>query len=69
MRYLGNKESILDEIRSILESKNLLKREYSFFDAFCGSGSVADFFKQFYNNIIINDTRVLTGLVKKCKTC
>lgn len=69
MRYLGNKESILDEIRSILESKNLLKSEYSFFDAFCGSGSVADFFKQFYNNIIINDNLMWSVVYSKGRIC
>lgn len=68
MRYLGNKESILDEIRSLLETKDLIKSEYSFFDAFCGSGSVADYFKQFYNKIIINDSITTTHplIAKEC---
>lgn len=55
MRYLGNKESIVSEIYSLLFDKGLIKKEFSFFDAFCGSGSVADYFKEFYDNIIIND--------------
>ena len=54
MRYLGNKTSILQHIESLLKDKNLLKSELTFFDAFCGSGSVADYFKQYYK-IIIND--------------
>ena len=55
MRYLGNKESIVPEIYSLLSDKGLIDGKFSFFDAFCGSGSVADFFKEYYNNIIIND--------------
>ncbi len=55
MRYLGNKESIVSEIYSLLSDKGLINKELSFFDAFCGSGSVADYFKEYYNNIIIND--------------
>lgn len=69
MRYLGNKESILEEIRGLLEIKGLIKREYSFFDAFCGSGSVADFFKQFYNNIVINDNLMWSVVYSKGRIC
>lgn len=47
MRYLGNKESMLTEISDLLLSKGLLKEGYAFFDAFCGSGSVADYFKSY----------------------
>lgn len=69
MRYLGNKESILDEIKSLLETKDLIKSEYSFFDAFCGSGSVADYFKQFYNKIIINDNLMWSVVYSKGRIC
>jgi adenine-specific DNA-methyltransferase len=55
LRYLGNKASILSYIEKLLESKDLLKKNMAFFDAFCGTGSVADYFKQYYDNIIIND--------------
>ena len=54
MRYLGNKESILPEIEALLRSKGLLEERHTFFDAFCGSGSVADYFKSAFD-IIIND--------------
>lgn len=64
MRYLGNKESILTEISDLLESQGLLKDRYIFFDAFCGSGSVSDYFKSYYD-IIINDN--LTWSVKYTK--
>lgn len=54
MRYLGNKESILFRIEELLRDEGLIKSGLKFFDAFCGSGSVADYFKQYYD-IIIND--------------
>ena len=54
MRYLGNKTSILDKIEELLRDKGLLNQRLTFFDAFCGSGSVADYFKKYYN-IAIND--------------
>ncbi|MDD3882760.1 MAG: DNA adenine methylase [Eubacteriales bacterium] len=54
MRYLGNKESIVPEIQALLEDKGIFQNGLSLFDAFCGSGSVSDCFKEKYN-IIIND--------------
>lgn len=54
MRYLGNKDSIIHEIKSLLEDKQILNENLTFFDAFCGTGSVADSFKNYYD-IIIND--------------
>ena len=54
MRYLGNKDSIIPEIRNLLEDKRIFIDNYSFFDAFCGTGSVAEAFKDTYN-LIIND--------------
>lgn len=54
MRFLGNKTAIVPDIESLLRQKGLLRNGLSFFDAFCGTGSVADYFKQYYN-IILND--------------
>ena len=54
MRFLGNKTSILDNIDSLLNEKNLKDKNLTFFDAFCGTGSVADYFKNCYH-IVIND--------------
>ena len=54
MRFLGNKTSILSEIETLLDNKKLLHQRLVFFDAFCGSGSVSDYFKKYYD-IIIND--------------
>lgn len=54
MRYLGNKDSIVDKIIKLLESKNLTDKNYVFFDAFCGTGAVS---KNVFNkyDLIIND--------------
>lgn len=54
MRYLGNKESILDKILELLKRKKLLDHRYVFFDAFCGSGTVSNGVKNYYD-LIIND--------------
>ena len=54
----------MTEISDLLESQGLLKDGFTFFDAFCGSGSVADYFKSYYD-IIINDN--LTWSVKYAK--
>ena len=54
MRYLGNKQSILPEIDTLLEEKKLNSKNYVFFDAFAGTGSVADHLKDNFN-IIVND--------------
>lgn len=54
MRFLGNKESMLSEIRSLVNEKGLDKNNQVFFDAFCGTGSVANHFKNDFK-IIVND--------------
>lgn len=54
MRFLGNKESVVDEIETLLIEKNLMKRDLTFFDAFLGTGSVSEYLKDNFN-IIGND--------------
>lgn len=54
MRYLGAKDNLIEYISQILVDKQLNRRKYVFFDAFCGMGSVSDAFKDLYD-IIIND--------------
>lgn len=68
MRYLGNKESMLTEIRDLLEMQGLLKEGYTFFDAFCGSGSVSDYFKSYYD-IIINDNLTWSVMYTMGRVC
>lgn len=75
MRFIGNKEPILNEIRNLFETKGLLNSQsrLKLFDAFCGTGAVANTFKDSFD-LIIND--ILTWCVtyaqgritaKKCK--
>jgi len=54
VRFIGNKESITSEIYALLQDKGLTGKGLTFFDAFCGSGAVADAMKGDFN-IIIND--------------
>lgn len=54
MRFIGNKESIADQIDSFIESNVPLNSRLTLFDTFCGTGSVSDRLKDKYD-IIIND--------------
>lgn len=54
MRFLGNKESLTTALSDLLEKKGLLSKGLTFFDAFCGTGSVSDALKGSFN-IIAND--------------
>lgn len=65
MRFIGNKELIISEIRELLIQKGLITKKrtlfedvsndrLTFFDAFCGTGAVADSLKDSFN-IVVND--------------
>ena len=61
MRFLGNKESIVSQIRDLLDRKGLTGRGLVLFDAFCGTGSVSDelkddfeYFLKFLNLLIFS---------------
>ena len=54
MRYIGNKESIIDEIQKLIESKKLIGENKVFFDAFSGTATVGNYFKNQFK-IIAND--------------
>lgn len=68
MRFLGNKESIVSDIETLLDEKHLLNQRLMFFDAFTGSGSVADHFKQFYD-ITINDNLTWAVIYSRGRIC
>lgn len=55
MRYLGSKDKLLPAIQSLLSEKGLLNSSYRFFDAFCGTGAVANSLKDVFR-LIINDS-------------
>lgn len=54
MRFIGNKETIVPQIRELLTRKGLTGRGLVLFDAFCGTGSVADELKDSFD-LIVND--------------
>lgn len=68
MRYLGNKASIVGEIKALLDEKGLSGKGLTFFDAFCGSGSVADCLKDEYA-IVINDILNWSVVYTKGRIC
>ena len=49
MRYLGSKDSLKGEIIQLLRDKGIYAEGMSFFDAFCGTGAVANAVKDIYN--------------------
>lgn len=54
MRYIGNKESMVEEIDSFIESRMESEESLTLFDAFCGTGAVSDRLKNKFN-LVIND--------------
>lgn len=68
MRYLGNKESILQDIEDLFNRKGLLDKELIFFDAFCGTGTVSDHFKKYFD-IVINDNLKWSTVYAQGKIC
>lgn len=54
MRYLGSKETLIEPIKKLLLSKDLMDKGYTLLDAFCGMGAVSNAFKGNFN-IIAND--------------
>jgi adenine-specific DNA-methyltransferase len=54
MRFIGNKELITSEIKELLDQKGLTNKKLTLFDAFCGTGAVADSLKDSFN-IVAND--------------
>lgn len=54
MRFIGNKESIVEQIASFIDHTVKPNGKLILFDAFCGTGAVADRLKDRYQ-IVIND--------------
>ena len=68
MRYLGNKVSMIPDIEKLLQDKDLIGKNMTFFDAFCGSGSVSDYMKQYFN-IISNDNLTWSTIYTRGRVC
>lgn len=54
MRFIGNKDLLIPEIKILLEEKKLDDKKLRLFDAFCGTGAISDSLKDSFN-IISND--------------
>ena len=54
MRFIGNKEPIVNEIKNLLKEEGLLNKKLKLFDAFCGTGAVSDSLKDSFD-LVIND--------------
>ncbi len=63
MRYIGNKENILDKIYSILEDNGI--RGKSFFDFFAGTTNVSRFFKSKGYRVFSSDILYLSYCLQK----
>lgn len=55
MRYLGSKDKLIPAIQALLSEKGLTNEPHVFFDAFCGTGAVANSFKDIFH-LVINDS-------------
>src|SRR3989344_4015319 len=56
MRFIGNKEPIVNEIKDLLDKEGLLnkKNRLKLFDAFCGTGAVSNSLKDSFD-LVVND--------------
>lgn len=66
MRYIGCKSKLLTEISRLITDKNLNNQNYTFCDAFSGTGSVADYFKSTFK-IIANDIQYYSFVISQAK--
>lgn len=63
MRYIGNKEKLLDNIYQVMQTKKI--KGNSFFDFFAGTTSVSRFFKKLDFQIISSDLMYFSYVLQK----
>lgn len=63
MRYIGNKENLLDKIHQVMQSKNI--QGNSFFDFFAGTTSVSRYFKKLDYQIFSSDLMYFSYVLQK----
>lgn len=66
MRYIWNKQKLLDEIRKLFIDKNVFVDNYTLFDAFSWTSSVWNYFKSKYK-IISNDSLYFSYVIAEAK--
>ena len=63
MRYIGNKENLLDKIHQVIQSKNI--QGNSFFDFFAGTASVSKFYKKLDYQVFSSDLLYCSYVLQK----
>lgn len=66
MRYIGNKQKMIDEIDDLLSSLKLNKENYTFCDLFSGTATVGNHFKDKFK-IIANDNLYMSYVMSQAK--
>lgn len=66
MRYIGNKEKILREIENVIIYNKLDEKCHSFCDAFSGTSTVGEYFKDKFQ-IIANDNLYMSYVISNAK--
>lgn len=66
MRYIGNKNALVDSIYKLIKDKKIDKKSYTFCDAFSGTGVVGEYFKNKFR-IIANDIQYYSFVISHAK--
>ncbi len=66
MRYIGSKVKIVDQIENLIVSLKIDKENYTFFDAFSGTATVGNHFKDKFK-IIANDNLYSSFVITQAK--
>ncbi len=66
MRYIGNKEKILNEIEEVIRKNGLYYNGKIFFDAFSGTATVGEHFKDKFK-ILANDNLYMSYVISEAK--
>jgi len=66
MRYIGNKNKILNYIETLISDKKINKENYTFCDAFSGTATVGNYFKDKFK-IIANDNLYTSYIMSQAR--
>ena len=66
MRYIGNKNTLLNDIYKLIKQKRIDNESYTFCDAFSGTGVVGEYFKDKFR-IIANDIQYYSFVMSQAR--
>lgn len=66
MRYIGNKASLVERIYELIKQKHIDDENFTFCDAFSGTASVGEFFKDKFR-VIANDNQYYSYILSQAK--